>query len=115
MSDVEEKNAIIKHAKITIEDGFLDVWLTLDYGDSGQGFGGYTLYLPPGLKHHSLESHAGHFIYRVLAVAGCTRWEELPGKCIRVRADHCGVYEIGHITKNDWFSPKKDFSRERLG
>ena len=35
------KNAVIKTASITSDDhGLLSAWLILDYGDSGQSFGG---------------------------------------------------------------------------
>ena len=45
MSTMEEiKNAIITGTYLGIEDhGILTFWLYLDYGGSGQGFGGYQL------------------------------------------------------------------------
>ena len=115
---IETKNAVIEAATITTGDrGFLDAWLTLDYGGSGQGFGGYALYLPKSFSHHSLKSVAGHFIFRVMEVAGVTKWEDLKGRTIRVRAEHCGVKAIGHIVKDDWFCPESDFAalRQRDG
>jgi hypothetical protein len=104
------KNAIIESARIHVEDhGSLTVWLMLDYGGIGQGFGGYALYLPKSFKYHSRMSNAGHFIWRVLEVAGVTDWKDLVGKTIRVKSSHCGISEIGHIVKDDWFNPRKDF------
>lgn len=104
------KNAIIESATITIEDhGCLTFWLILDYGGSGQGFGGYALYLPPSFKHHTRNSPAGHFLWRVMEVAGVTKWDDLKGKTIRVRVDDGDRIEaIGHIVKDDWFCPAKD-------
>jgi len=109
---MKEQNAIIESARITSDDhGLLSAWLTLDYGGSGQGFGGYSLYLPKSFKHHTLESPAGHFIWRCMEIAGVTEWSDLPGKSIRVRAEHNGVHSIGHIIKDDWFCPSEDFKK----
>lgn len=109
---IEIKNAVIESAVITSDDhGLLSAWLMLDYGGTGQGFGGYSLYLPKSFKHHKLGSVAGHFIWRVMEVAGVSTWDQLPGKTIRVRAEHLGRIEaIGHIVKDDWFCPEEDFA-----
>jgi hypothetical protein len=110
--DIEIKNAVITKAVITCEErGFLDAWLTLDYGGSGQGFGGYVLYVPKSFQHHKTESVAGHFIFRCMEVAGVTDWESIVGKTIRVKCEHNKVHAIGHIIKDDWFSPSEDFKR----
>lgn len=107
---VEIKNAVITGAVLDIGDrGLLQGWLHLDYGGSGQGFGGYALYLPKSYKHHNIQSVAGHFIFRCMEIAGVEKWDQLKGKTIRVRASRTGVEEIGHIVKDDWFSPSEDF------
>ena len=107
----EIKNAVIKNAKITNDDhGLLTIWLTLDYGGSSQGFGGYALYLPKDFTHHKKEApYCGHFIWRVLEIAGVTEWNKLEGKTIRVKCEHSKVHAIGHIVKDDWFNPSIDF------
>lgn len=111
-ADIQTKNAVIEAATITNDDhGVLSAWLTLDYGDSGhQGFGGYALYLPKSFKHHTLQSVAGHFMWRVMEIAGVSRWDLLVGKTIRVRSSHNGIRAIGHIVKDDWFAPAEDFN-----
>lgn len=113
-TDWKVKNAVIESARITNDDhGLLSAWLTLDYGGSGQGFGGYALYLPSSYKHHKVSgpNYAGHFIWRVMEVAGVSEWSQLPGKTIRVRCEHVKVHAIGHIVKDDWFNPSEDFER----
>lgn len=108
---IETKNAIIESASLSTGDrGFLDCWLTLDYGGSGQGFGGYTLYLPKSYSHHELKSVAGHFIFRVLEIAGVESWDKLKGRTIRVKCEHSKVHAIGHIVGDDWFNPSEDFA-----
>jgi hypothetical protein len=112
--EVETKNAIITHATITNDDhGLLSVWLTLDYGGAGQGFGGYSLYLPKDFLNHDPKgpNYAGHFIWRVMEVAGVNEWSQLIGKTIRVRCEHRKVHAIGHIVKDDWFNPSEDFGK----
>lgn len=108
---IEIRNAVIESARITNDDhGLLSAWLSLDYGGSGQGFGGYCLYLPKDFTHsNSQKNYAGHFIWRVMEIAGVSEWSKLAGKTIRARCEHSKVHAIGHIVKNDWFTPSDDF------
>lgn len=108
----EIKNAVIESASISSDDhGVLTAWLFLDYGGAGQGFGGIVLYVPNTFRKHQINSPAGHFIWRVMEVAGVTKWSELKGKTVRVDAEMNSVKGIGHIVKNDWFYPEKDFDQ----
>lgn len=111
---IETKNAIIQSAEITNDDhGLLSAWVSLDYGGCGQGFGGYSLYLPKSFTHHNPKgpNYAGHFIWRVMEVAGVEKWSQLVGKTIRVQCEHSKVHAIGHIVKDDWFNPSEDFAK----
>ena len=109
----EIKNAIITSASLDTGDrGLLTGWLHLDYGGSGQGFGGHCLYLPKSYKHHTEKGDfAGHFIFRCMEVAGVEAWDKLKGKTIRVKIVNGLIESIGHIVKEDWFCPKKDFEK----
>lgn len=113
MENSEIRNAIIKGATITNDDhGLLSAWVHLDYGGSGQGFGGYSLYLPDNFKHNSIKesgNYAGHFIWRVMEIAGVSEWSQLKDKTVRAKSEHGKVHAIGHIVKDDWFNPSEDF------
>lgn len=113
MDKIETRNAIITSAEITSDDhGCLCAWLSLDYGGSGQGFGGYALYVPKSSKHYGNGlSCAGHFIWRVMEVAGVTKWSALKGKTVRAKCSWDKVHAIGHIVKADWFNPSEDFQK----
>ena len=109
---METKNAIIKKATIENDNhGCLSSWIFLDYGGTGQGFGGYALYLPKDFKHHEIDGVAGHFIWRVMEIAGVKEWSELKGKTVRVKCNFTKVHAIGHIVKDDWFNPSEEFRR----
>lgn len=112
------ENALIKKAVITKADhGLLSAWLTLDYGGTGQAFGGYSLYLPDSFSHHDMNiNYAGHFIFRCLEIADVDDWERMNGKTIRVKKDKPfgSIEAIGHIIKDDWFNPSKDFKETEL-
>ncbi len=112
MKEIEIKNAKIDSAKILIERGFaLTAWLTLDYGGSGQSFGGYVLYKVDVESKYSTDSinYAGIFISEIMRIADVDSWDDLPGKTIRVKGDDSTIDEIGHIIKDRWFNPKKRF------
>ena len=114
MSDIEIRNAVIESVSIDDADrGMLTAWLHLDYGGSGQGFGGYSLYLPKSYRHHELQSVAGHWIWRCMEIGGVSSWTALKGKTVRARIKNGLVEGIGHIVKDDWFIPSVDFASDR--
>jgi hypothetical protein len=113
--DAEIVNAVIESARFDMERG-LSAWLSLNYGGSGQGFGGYLLYAPAGwAAHPGSLNYCGHFIWRVLEIAGVGDWSELPGRTIRVRRTFDKVEAIGHIIKDDWFDPTAEFAKLKGG
>lgn len=79
-------------------------------GGAGQSFGGHVLYLSKRHDNYTNKGDfAGHFLFRCMQIAGVERWEDIVGKTIRVKSSHAKVDEIGHIIKDDWFNPDKDF------
>lgn len=110
---IETKNATIENVDLFIEDhGTLTAYLYLDYGGSGQGFGGYALYLPSHYTHSkNNKNYAGHFLYKILKIVGVSSWKDLKGKSIRVMADYEKIHAIGHIIEDKWFNPTEDFKK----
>lgn len=106
-SQIEIKNAVIKGTMLGIEDhGIMTCMLYLDFGGSGQGFGGYALdSWDRTLNRRVGTAYGTKFIMRVMEVVGVEKWEKLSGVYVRAKADHSKVYEIGNIIKNDWFNP----------
>lgn len=110
MEEMKTTNAIIESVSITSADhGLLSAWVHVRFGGGGQGFGGYCLYLPKSFTHHKLESCAGHFIWRVMEIAGVEEWAKCAGKAIRIKHSHSKIQAIGHIINDDWFDPSEDF------
>jgi len=107
--DREILNAVIQKATIHIMEGFLTVSIAVKHPRGGQGFGQYVLALPKDAKHYKMESVAGHFIYRCMEIADVTEWDKMIGRNIRVDMEHSKIHGIGHIIKEDWFYPEKDF------
>jgi hypothetical protein len=111
---MEIKNAKIKSTSIEIEDhGFLTAWLHLDYGGSGQGFGGYAL--GRSTKKEIAEPRkdnsgifAAAFLREIMETVGVYKWDELVGKTIRVKYlnFHSPIIAIGNIIEDRWFDPK---------
>ena len=108
--EVETKNAVITDVRFETERG-LSAWVYLDYGGIGQGFGGYLLYAPKGWTANAAPGNcAGHFIWRVLEIAGVDDWSKLKGRTVRAKTTWDKVIAIGHIVKDDWFNPAADFA-----
>lgn len=108
------RNAVITGATLSTADhGILSGWLFLDFGGSGQGFGGLVLSVLPQSPHWpGSGNYAGVWIARVLEIAGVSTWDALKGKTIRVRkASEWGdIMAIGHIVKDVWFEPAVEFA-----
>lgn len=108
-------NAIITDYSLDISRGFaLDLWLYLDYGGFKQGFGGFVLHKVGAGFDPKGGNYAGHYITRVMEIAGVEKLKDLKGKTVRVDRSPDKVKGIGHIVKGDWFYPSKEFSNEKV-
>jgi len=106
---METKNAKITSTMLGIEDhGILSFYLYLDYGGSGQGAGGYSLDTPIKTGNTFLRrvgtAEGLSLIMEILEIVGVGKWEDLPGKYIRVQADQAKVHAIGNVIKDKWLN-----------
>ena len=110
-TEPETKNANITRTMLGIEDhGIMSYSLTLDYGGSGQSFGGYCLDTPVKDDDGKFLGRKGvaygaDTILKILETLEVSTWEKLPGTKCRVVATHTGVKKIGHLLKDKWFDP----------
>lgn len=121
MDKIEIKNALIDGTMLGWEDhGILTFSIGLDYGDSGhQGAGLYALdEVEKDAKGKFVRrngSAAGmQLIAELMRVVGVSKWEDLKGEHVRVKADYSKVYAIGHLLKNDWLDFESFWSTHRL-
>ena len=86
-------NAKITGTTLGKEDhGIPSFMIHLDFGGSGQGFGGYDL------------RHSGHqtLIFEIMDAVGVSKWEDLPGSYCRVIRRDGLIKAIGHIVEDTW-------------
>lgn len=76
--------AVIKSTKLGLERGLFTFWLSLDYGGSGQGTGGYSL---DSTQNGQRVAWTGStpMLRAVLRVCGVQSWESVAG---------CTVYAL---------------------
>jgi hypothetical protein len=97
---VENARIIRTNLGFTNDHGFLDHWLHLDYGGSGQGFGGFILGYEDG---RPTEGLAGDVIIWTLKTVGADDWNTLIGKPVRVFKEPWGrIYGIGNYLDDKW-------------
>lgn len=99
----ETKNATIKDTMLGFEGhGILTAMITLDYGGSCQGYGGYRM-------DGGNDDFLAKSIIGILNVVGVDSWESLKGKHIRVEKEDSWngkILRIGNFLEEKWFSFK---------
>jgi hypothetical protein len=120
MNKFEIKNAVITGTMLGYEDhGILSAMIYLDYGGSGQGFGGYVLDSASPMPHTASSRRedslaCGLLIRRVLQVVGVSKWEDLKGKSVRVEASWSEIAKLGNYLKDEWFDIRAEMKALRL-
>jgi len=112
------ENARIESTSISNADhGVLTAWVHLNGSGWGCGFGGYRL----DSHNKALDRLFGivwgfMFLMRVMETVGVSKWEDLPGKYVRVRTQGLGggIAAIGHLIEDKWFEPKTDELLKKL-
>lgn len=107
----EIKNATIRSTSLGREDhSIMTAFIHLDYGGTGQGFGGWAFDEPAADRAPDSRRRGAafgcDFILRVLEVLEIETWEKLPGTSCRVEASSGKVHRIGHYLKDQWFDPR---------
>jgi hypothetical protein len=106
------RNAKIVKTTLGVEDhGIFSAWLHVDFGGSGQGFGGYALDGKPA-KRNGQSIRRGtafgcDFITGILRTLEVDTWEKLPGTFCRVDGSDGLANRIGHLLKEQWFDPNE--------
>jgi hypothetical protein len=108
MTMAEIQNAKIVGTMLGYEDhGVLTAMVTLDFGGSVQGFGGYFFQnYNEVTKRQEGTAFGVEFIASVLKTVGVDTWEQLKGQHVRVDRDGHEIRRIGHLIENKWFTPK---------
>lgn len=112
---MEIKNAIIQSTMLGREDHGIMTFMIYIGGDGfNYGVGGYCLdefYSATQTRVFRAESMEA--ISKVLEVVGVDKWEDLPGKYIRIEYNGFGstVTKIGNIIEEKWFDLKEFFGK----
>lgn len=108
MTDKREiRNARIESVRFGKEDhGIMTFYCMLDYGGSGQGFGGWALDSWDQEKGRRVGTAYGmEWIMRLFAALEVSDMSELVGLPVRVEGTYGTVHRIGHFLKDKWFDP----------
>ena len=97
--------------------------LTFNIGLKGRGwgiaYGGYVIghgYLGADDKNIIAENgHGLEAMMRIMNVVGVEKWEDLPGKYIRVKMEGWGdpIDIIGNIMEDKWFNIREFFKQKQ--
>lgn len=114
MQTPEVRNAVITGTKLGVhhtDHGILSFYITLDYGGSGQGFGGWCLddvnkkYLDSGRDRsipNRVPTELGSGLLLGIDRLFACDWEQLPGKSCRALVERWKAHALGHYLEDKW-------------
>ena len=115
---MEILNAKITSVSISMADhGCLTFTIFLEGEGWGVGYGGYCIghgYL--GADDFKAKNGKGlEAMMRIMDTVGAEKWEQLPGKYVRVKTNGWGdtVDIIGNLIKDKWFNIKEFFESNK--
>lgn len=107
--NMEIENGRIESTMLGVEDhGIFTCVLHISFNGSGQGFGTACLDSYDTVKKKRIGTRWGlEYIMRLMEAVGVDKWEDLQGKFVRVKRVNGLLVSIGHIVKDQWFTPKE--------
>lgn len=116
MDTPEIKNAKITKTMLGREDhGIMTFMIFIECDRFGCGVGGYALdEYDKATDTRVFRAKSMESISKILEVVGVDKWEQLPGKYIRIKDNGWGstVDEIGNLMEDKWFNLREFFSNK---
>lgn len=110
---MEIRNAKITSTMLGREDhGIMTFMIFIEFGGCACGIGGYALdYYDRDTQKRVFHIKDMEAISKILDVVGADKWEDLPGKYIRVKDNGWGstIDEIGNLMEDKWFNLREFF------
>lgn len=109
----------IRNAKITStmlgreDHGIMTFMIFVEFGACGCGIGGYAIdQYNRATKNREFSAKGLEAISKILATVGVEKWEDLPGKYIRIKDNGLGstIDEIGNLMEEKWFNLRGFFA-----
>ena len=110
---MEIRNAQITSTMLGREDhGIMTFMIFVKFNGCGCGIGGYALDVYDGdTQTRVFHVKSMEAISKILDVVGVDKWEDLPGKYIRIKYNGWGstIDEIGNLMEEKWFNLREFF------
>lgn len=110
---MEIRNAQITSTMLGREDhGIFTFMVYIKWGCSGCGVGGYALDgYDKASESRTFSAKSLEAISKILETVGVDKWEDLPGKYIRIKDNGWGstIDEIGNLMEEKWFNIREFF------